>query len=80
MICDVFWGSHGCVLDAGHDGQHWCDCCPRRWTHRFHRDRLGCVGTWPYYGEGTAFFRFDDIRHVDMPDEFARLARLAGAA
>ncbi len=22
--CEVCWGSHGCGLDAGHDGDHAC--------------------------------------------------------
>lgn len=22
--CDLFWGSHGCALPAGHDGVHRC--------------------------------------------------------
>lgn len=22
--CDVFWGSHGCSLDTGHEGDHRC--------------------------------------------------------
>ena len=23
--CDFYWGSHGCGLDRGHDGEHTCD-------------------------------------------------------
>jgi hypothetical protein len=24
--CRVYWGSHGCDLERGHDGQHVCGC------------------------------------------------------
>ena len=35
--CRVYWGSHGCHLERGHDGPHLCDedCS---------------VGAPPYYG------------------------------
>lgn len=60
--CDVCWGSHGCELQAGHDGQHMCDCCEigtRRPSSHFkaHANATGeeygvegCAATWPYYG------------------------------
>ena len=25
MRCNVFWGSHGCDLEDGHDDPHFCD-------------------------------------------------------
>lgn len=24
--CRVYWGSHGCCLERGHDGEHRCVC------------------------------------------------------
>lgn len=27
MICEFFWGSHGCDLEAGHDQPHECTAC-----------------------------------------------------
>lgn len=58
--CPMFWGSHGCDLARGHDGQHWCRSCCRT-DDREHMalhaaarpDQYGsdgCAGTWPYYG------------------------------
>lgn len=60
MKCPVFWGSHGCDLERGHDGQHLCRACcfPESDLHMdLHRAAPadgygcdGCAGTWPYYG------------------------------
>lgn len=43
--CGVFWGSHGCDLPPGHDGDHVCDC-----EHSV--DAQGSDGsfTWDLYG------------------------------
>jgi hypothetical protein len=96
--CDIFWGSHGCDLPEGHDGQHMCgDDCTYNISnvaeHKALHDSAGpndrhpdgCVGTWPYYGRGTMspggehemyFWRYGDNKHIDMPEEFERLAAL----
>lgn len=26
-VCEVYWSSHGCKFQHGHDGPHICDCC-----------------------------------------------------
>lgn len=61
MTCHIFWGSHGCNLPEGHDGQHWCvSCCrPDDEAHMLRHETArpsqygtdGCAGSWPYYGE-----------------------------
>jgi len=30
-LCDTFWGSHGCDLEAGHKGSHQCFGCCDAW-------------------------------------------------
>jgi hypothetical protein len=52
--CQVYWGSHGCRLDSGHNGPCECECC----------DCDGacdpeCVAKPPYYGEKTRFYGAD---------------------
>jgi hypothetical protein len=53
--CRVYWGSHGCHLGSGHDGDHFCCCeCEN------HPDPdSGCVGAAPYYGDKTWFYGED---------------------
>lgn len=58
----MFWGSHGCDLEADHEGQHRClSCCgyfveedPGHMAlHETAPDDYGidgCAGSWPYYG------------------------------
>ncbi len=54
--CRVYWGSHGCELQRGHSGSHFCCCeCVN------HPD-TGCVGTTPYYGDITHFYGEDARR------------------
>lgn len=39
--CRVYWGSHGCQLDRGHEGPHRCDddCpSPERYSVLFGED------------------------------------------
>lgn len=64
VMCDVFWGSHGCDLPQHDDGQHVCtSCCMESEDREGHMARHmeqsgeeyglqpeGCAGTWPYYG------------------------------
>lgn len=47
--CRVYWGTHGCALPRGHDGEHRCDCYGEG----------NAVGTAPYYGDGTNFYGED---------------------
>ena len=90
--CNTFWGSHGCDLPKGHDGQHVCDChdpndaddvAAHRSASPEDYGADGCAGTWPYYGRacmtgdgGLKFFRNAGIGFVDMPEEFDRLDAL----
>lgn len=52
--CRVYWGSHGCRLERGHDGPHLCTCAD---------DPPGPgvknVGAPPYYGPDTHFYGED---------------------
>lgn len=52
---DVFWGSHGCDLPAGHDEPCACCCCDCDDHERDH-EALGCVARWPWYGPDTRFY------------------------
>ena len=54
-FCRVYWGSHGCQLERGHDGPHRCCCeCVD------HPDPdSGCNGAFPYYGPETHFYGED---------------------
>jgi hypothetical protein len=55
--CRTYWGSHGCARPAGHDGDHWCDCC----ACENHPDPdSGCVAGPPYYGPELTVFTTDD--------------------
>lgn len=65
--CRVYWGSHGCCLERGHDGEHRCDCT-WDWEGRLraHSDDVpddhedsGNVGRAPYYGLDTHFYGED---------------------
>lgn len=56
--CRVYWGTHGCVLERGHHGHHWCSCCPDPAQHPDGCEE-GCVGAWPYYGPQTNFYGDD---------------------
>jgi hypothetical protein len=56
MSCRVYWGSHGCDLPQGHNGDCWCDCC----ECAAHPDEdSGCVAGPPYYGPRTVFYGED---------------------
>lgn len=51
-LCEVYWGSHGCQYEYGHEG--WCDCgCDSDPPEE------GDVGAFPYYGPGTNFYGAD---------------------
>jgi len=55
--CRVYWGSHGCKFERGHQGLHQCDCCTC--DPHIEDNEEGCVGSYPYYGEGTRFYGED---------------------
>lgn len=60
--CRVYWGSHGCRHDRGHDGDHECDCC----ECQQHPDDAGCVAGPPYYGPDTRFYG-EDAEALGLP-------------
>lgn len=90
--CDVYWGSHGCDLEEGHEGQHIClSCCDQAdWSHKAEHDYSdgaegifsGCVGTWPYYGREAmdgpeAVLPFFRYEEANnMPNEWSRMEQL----
>jgi hypothetical protein len=63
--CRVYWGSHGCQYERGHDGHCKCECC--ECVEHDHDALLDdgdgieyiCVGAHPYYGEMTRFYGED---------------------
>lgn len=58
--CRVYWGSHGCHLERGHEGHHMCDCCDCEvHTGEPDEDNITCVATFPYYGPDTYFYGED---------------------
>ena len=72
-ICDVNWGSHGCMLDRGHDGHCECSCCECPADHDHSQiliDEDGveylCVAKYPYYGPETRFYG-EDVRSRGLP-------------
>lgn len=65
--CRVYWGSHGCDLERGHEGSHVCACCD---CPPGHHDGVTapylvddpdvlCVSRAPYYGPDTNFYGED---------------------
>lgn len=71
--CRVYWGSHGCHLERGHDGPHVCICAsddegqynPKT---REYYDAPNCfnVGAAPYYGPETRFYG-EDAEALGLP-------------
>lgn len=65
--CRTYWGSHGCRLERGHDGEHLCDCTfnedgslkPHMDSPEGIADDNGNVGRAPYYGPDTNFYGED---------------------
>ncbi len=58
--CRVYWGSHGCKFEPGHDGPHECDCCECDEHLGIELDPdSGCVAKPPYYGAETHFYGED---------------------
>lgn len=63
-FCRTYWGSHGCVRERGHEGDHHCHCCtcPSNQsgeTGTFILHESSCVAYAPYYGPATRFFGED---------------------
>jgi hypothetical protein len=62
LPCRVYWGSHGCRFERGHDGQHECECARDEAGNpvpRVQEDEDGeflNVGRAPYYGPDTRFY------------------------
>jgi hypothetical protein len=71
VFCRVYWGSHGCGLERGHDGPHICTTCAMG-------DPAGYVGAPPYYGPGT-HFHGEDVRENDNRTDSGREACRDGA-
>jgi hypothetical protein len=65
--CRVYWGSHGCSFERGHEGDCACDCC----ECRNHPDPdSGCVARVPYYGKITRFYGEDaEVRGLPVHDQ-----------
>lgn len=86
-LCGVFWGSHGCSEEPGHDGQHLCNCCDIDDPEhvRLHGEASaedygadGCAATWPYYGRESmsgpdATLPFYLMSGQHLTNEFERL-------
>lgn len=76
--CRVYWGSHGCWLERGHDGEHLCPCTfdedgkllPHMDDPAADPDS-GNVGRAPYYGPGTNFYG-EDAPEESVPTEYPR--------
>ncbi len=56
--CRVYWGSHGCQLNRGHDGVCVCDDSCRPDADEI-ADGMIDAGRPPYYGPDTVFYGED---------------------
>jgi len=65
--CRVYWNSHGCELERGHDGPHLCLCALEggfdKLTRKYPDGSIN-VGEPPYYGAETRFFG-DDAEEIE---------------
>jgi hypothetical protein len=61
--CRVYWGTHGCMLERGHSGDHLCSCSVDEdgslLPHMNEDPEGGNVGRAPYYGPDTKFYGED---------------------
>lgn len=65
--CRVYWGSHGCDRERGHEGTCECDCCDcPEGTHPNPEPGVLCVAKAPYYGPGTRFYG-EDVAARGLP-------------
>lgn len=60
--CRVYWGSHGCQFERGHEQPCRCDCC----GDDCGPEHNGCAGSPPYYGPDTHFYG-EDVAARGMP-------------
>ena len=65
--CRVYWGSHGCGLERGHEGECDCGCCDCGENHPDAGDGVACVAKAPYYGPQTRFYG-EDVRARGLPE------------
>jgi hypothetical protein len=66
-LCDVHWGTNGCVLATGHNGLHRGDgcTCPNHSKDQPHGPEEGetewiCAATWPISGPNAPLHAGDD--------------------
>ena len=67
--CRVYWGSHGCRFDRGHEGLCECACCDCPEGHHngivapelVDDEGVICVSKPPYYGSDTTVFYGEDV-------------------
>lgn len=67
--CRVYWGSHGCGLPRGHDGDHLCPCALDEngiLLPHMNDAGNGNVGRAPYYGPETRFYG-EDAAALGLP-------------
>lgn len=68
--CRVYWGSHGCMLERGHEGGHFCTCTygedGEMLPHASELGDNGNVGRAPYYGPETCFYG-EDAETLGLP-------------
>lgn len=64
QFCHVYWGSHGCHKQRGHEDDCECDCCHCGEHHPFPDwpdESVLCVAKAPYYGPETRFYGEDVV-------------------
>jgi len=64
--CDTYWGSHGCNLQVGHEGNHKCYGCYEAWEKDgqvwiIDPESKGDKGR-PYGGPDAFGFYGDDVK------------------
>jgi hypothetical protein len=67
--CRIYWGSHGCYLERGHEGPHWC-CCDCKDHNNQPNDEASCVGAYPYYGRPETNFYGEDAADDPLVQAF----------
>lgn len=67
-FCRVYWGSHGCKFERGHEGLCECDCCdcPDHVVSNIDEDGVYCVAKPDYYGPDTRFYG-EDVQTGGLP-------------
>ncbi len=65
--CRVYWGSHGCDLERGHEGDCDCGCCDCGNAHPDAGGGVLCVAKAPYYGPETRFYG-EDVAARGLPE------------